>query len=116
MSDNNDMSMQVGRHVHWSLTAIFSTVALCALVTEWTGKVSDQERDTKWAVSAISINLALSWVSVMANMFLSSNFVGTMMEGGLVRRIVPMFSTGYPRQHYFNLYSTTPNCLPFIFF
>jgi apolipoprotein N-acyltransferase len=83
-NDSNDMSKQTGRHVHWWMIAVFSTVALVALVTEYEGDLKDQGREVKWSVSAISIVLSFSWLAVMANTFVSSTFASTMIEGGVV--------------------------------
>ena len=78
------MDFSTGRHVYWSMTAVCSTVALTAIVTGFDGNVSDEGQQQKWAVSAISIVVGLSWISVFANILMKSKFDNTMVEGLMV--------------------------------
>jgi hypothetical protein len=87
MSDN-DMKNTQGRHASWLMTAACSTIALVAMIKEYDGKLKDQDRDLKWVVSALSIVITFSALGVFASVILKENFVGTMIEGGLVRSFV----------------------------
>jgi uncharacterized membrane protein len=87
MSDNN-MKNKSGRHTNWLMTAAFSTIALVAMLKTYDGKLTDQERASKWVVSSMSITLIFSAVGVFSSMLMKEKFVGTMIEGGLVCAIV----------------------------
>lgn len=91
-----EMDLSAGRHVYWSMTAVCSTVALTAIITGFEGNVSDEGQQQKWAVSAISIVLALSWISVFANMLMKSKFVSTMVEGLLALLTVGFWAAVLP--------------------
>jgi len=80
----------MNRSSHWFAVAAFSTIALVSITTEFgdvgfEGDITDQKRETKWAVSAISVALSLSGLAVFANLLLKDKFVDTPMEGGMVR-------------------------------
>ena len=78
------------RNTHWWMVAAFSTIALVAITSEFgdeggkEGNITDQTKETKWAVSAISIALALSGLTVLALLRLKDKFVDTPVEGGMV--------------------------------
>ena len=94
------MDFSTGRHVYWSMTAVCSTVALTAIVTSFDDNVSDEGQQQKWAVSAISIVMGVSWISVFANILMKSKFDNTMVEGLMVShtktkmRVRPIVSLG----------------------
>jgi len=73
------------RNAHWMMVAAFSTIALVSITSSFVDdeKLKDQEKETKWAVSAISVALVFSAIAVFANFLLKEKFVGTIMEGGL---------------------------------
>jgi len=78
----------MNRSSHWFAVAAFSTIALVSITTEFgdvgfEGDITDQKRETKWAVSAISVALGLSGLAVFANLLLKDKFVDTPMEGGM---------------------------------
>jgi hypothetical protein len=75
-------STTTSRHAHWTMMAGFATIALIALLKDF-DKVKDQEKQVKWAVSGLSISLAMGGLAVFANMLLRDKFVGTHLEGGM---------------------------------
>ena len=81
--EENNTTMAMSRHSQWLTVAAFSLVALIALLKSF-GDLSDQEKQTKWAASGISIGFGLSGLAAIANMFLRDKFVGTHLEGGMV--------------------------------
>jgi hypothetical protein len=96
MSSNNQqqttMMQRSNRDVHWTMAAVGTTVALVALVSEYKSNgamLSEQSKDYKWATAAISISFALSWCAVFANIFTRTLFVGTVLEGLMVRFLFP---------------------------
>jgi Mg2+/citrate symporter len=70
----------------WFAVAAFSTIALVAMTSNF-DKIKDQKKEVKWAVSAVSIALTFSALAVFAHVLLKAKFVGTAMEGGLVRSL-----------------------------
>lgn len=74
------------RNTHWFSVAAFSTIALVSIIDEFPSgeNIKDQEKETKWAVSAVSVALIFSALAVFANLLLKEKFVGTLMEGALV--------------------------------
>lgn len=73
------------RHVHWVTMAASATIALIALLKDF-DKLKDQEKQVKWAASGLSIALTMAGIAVFANMLLRDKFVGTLLEGGMVRK------------------------------
>ena len=86
MTDTNENPPATSRHTQWLLTAVFSVIALVAVVTEYDA-VKDQERQVKWVVGGVSTALALSSLGVIANWLLRKKFTGTVIEGSLVSRL-----------------------------
>ena len=78
---------QGGRQTQWFAIMAFSIIALAALVTNFENdtNVSDQSSEVKWVVSAISIALSFSTISVLAHLFISEKFMNTSLETGMVR-------------------------------
>lgn len=85
----SDTSTCNSRGPQWFALFAFSIVALTALLTEVGVPISDQFTEyaqaTKWSEAAISMSLAFSGLAVLAHMVRKDKFVGTVMEGGLVR-------------------------------
>jgi len=81
MRVTNDNLYTTNRPNIWFLTAVFSTIALVSLTTRF-GNISNQAKATKWAVSGVSVPLALSSLAVFANLVLKKKFIGTVVEGG----------------------------------
>jgi hypothetical protein len=75
--------MEHNRNSMWFTSCTFAIIALVAITSE-KGDITDQDKAVKWAVSAISVNIALSGLAVLAILALKNKFIGTMMEGGLV--------------------------------
>jgi hypothetical protein len=71
------------RGTKWFSLLTFSIIALVSLLTD-VGTVSSEPGFVKWSVSAISINLALSALAVIAGVVMKTKFFGTLIEGGLV--------------------------------
>ena len=74
----------MGRQSHWFSVAAFSTIALVAITSTFDVDISDQTKQIKWAVSAVSISLTFSALAVFANILVKDKFVDTPVEGGLV--------------------------------
>jgi hypothetical protein len=75
--------MEHNRNSLWFTSCAFAIIALVAITSE-KGDITDQIKEVKWAVSAISVNIGLSGLAVLAIVALKNKFVGTIMEGGLV--------------------------------
>lgn len=72
------------RQTQWFAVMAFSAVALAAMVTNFnTDSIKDETREVKWAVSAISIALSMSTLSVVANQLLRDRFMNTNIETGM---------------------------------
>lgn len=69
-------------HRLWFLTAVFTTVALASL-TSTISDIGDEESETKWAVSGVSLLLIFSTCAVFAHLFLREKFAETHIEGVL---------------------------------
>jgi hypothetical protein len=74
------------RQPHWFAVAAFSIIALVSMTSNFTGDISNQTKEVKWSVSAVSIALTFSSLALIATMVLKDKFVGTTMETGMVRR------------------------------
>jgi uncharacterized membrane protein len=73
-----------GRHSQWFLNVSFSTIALVAMCKVFDDAMSQQARHTKWALSGLSIALALSVVGVLGSIILKDKFYNTAIEGIVV--------------------------------
>ena len=73
------------RMSHWFAVAAFSTIALVSITSNMVGDISDQIKEVKWAVSAVSIALSFSVLALLATVVLKDKFVGTTIETGMVR-------------------------------
>ena len=80
-----ETEQDTSRGIKWFMLLAFSIIALVALLTD-VGMVSSEPLFVQWSVSAVSISLALSALAVIAGALLKTKFVGTAIEGGLVRR------------------------------
>jgi hypothetical protein len=72
--------------VSWLHLLAYSIVALCALL-QVVDKVSDTSSEIQWSVSALSISVAFSGLAVIASLLMKEKFIGTAIEGGLVRSL-----------------------------
>lgn len=81
----NDTNPTAGRHTEWLMTTVFSIIALVALVQHYEGDLQDQEKFVKWAVSGMSLALSFSAIANVGNLVLREKFIGTVIEGVLVR-------------------------------
>lgn len=74
------------RLVQWFAAAAFSTIALVALTSNLEGQLRDETSEVRWAVAAVSITVTCAALAVLASLLLQgASFVGTALEGGLVR-------------------------------
>jgi hypothetical protein len=82
------------RHGLWFAQVAFSVMALCAVTSRFMDDVDiqDQEKHVKWTVSALSVVLSLSSLSTIAHVVSQDVFVGSVMEGGMVRKSVSGFA------------------------
>ena len=71
----------------WFAVAAFSTIALVSMTSNFLNKIKDEDRPSKWAVSAVSLTLTFSALAMFANILLKEKFVNTPMEGGLVSTV-----------------------------
>jgi hypothetical protein len=83
--------VKITRQTQWFGVAAFTIIALVAMTNNFNDNISDETKEVKWAVSAVSIALTFSSVAVIANLFLKDKFVGTIMETGMVRRFTLSF-------------------------
>jgi predicted ferric reductase len=76
----------VSRDLHWSMTAVGTTIALIALLTDFleSESLKQQTSQHKWAVSAMCIALALSWIALTFTIVARPRFVGSIYEGVMV--------------------------------
>jgi hypothetical protein len=86
-SNENYMTTPCFRHSLWFAQVACSVVALCAVTSRFDDDIGieDQEKHVKWTVSALSVVLSLSSLSTLAHVVSPDVFVGSVMEGGMVR-------------------------------
>jgi hypothetical protein len=68
------------------------------MTSNFDGDISDQTKEVKWSVSAVSIALTLSSLSLLATIFLKDKFCNS-METGMVRRWWPRVVFGTIATH-----------------
>jgi hypothetical protein len=71
----------------WFPAMAFNVIALAALIAPIIPdyNVGDQETYVKWSVAAVSVNLGLAVLALIAAVLAKEKFSGTVIEGGLVR-------------------------------
>jgi uncharacterized membrane protein len=76
----------VSRDMNWTMAAVGTTIALIALLTDFLEgeSLKRQSAENKWAVSAMSIALSLSWIAIVCTKAIRSRFVGSIYEGTMV--------------------------------
>jgi hypothetical protein len=83
----------------WLFLLAYSVIALAALLWQ-VDTVSDETSVNQWCVSAVSISVALSALAVLATALMKDKFVGTAIDGGLVRFDCSLrFVRSSPRPH-----------------
>jgi hypothetical protein len=77
----------VSRDMHWTMTAVGTTLSLIALFSVFIESESLHEQSSrhKWGASAIIIALILSWIALFFTIIIRTKFVGSLAEGIMVR-------------------------------
>jgi hypothetical protein len=73
------------RRGQWCALTAFSIVALVAMTSRFDSDIQSEAMETQWVASAISVVLATAALTAMAHFALREVFVGSFVEGGLVR-------------------------------
>jgi len=80
------------RFVGWFASAVFSTIALVAITSDMDGNLKEQDKENKWAISAVIVALTMSALAVFAHIA-KDRFVGTIVEGGLATIALAMWAS-----------------------
>jgi hypothetical protein len=88
-SRNNGCDHDQVRCAQWFALAAFTTIALVAMTSRFNGNISDatkEQCEIPWATTAMGVALITSTVSLASHFVVKDRFVGSLAEGGLVRR------------------------------
>lgn len=84
------------RQTQWFAVTAFSVIALVAMTSNFNDNIGDETKETKWAVSAVSIAFTMSSLACIANLFLKDKFVDTTMETGMALLTAGFWTAGLP--------------------
>jgi hypothetical protein len=79
----------------WFALAAFTTIALVAMTSRFDGNISDatkEQGEIPWATTAMGVVLIVSTLSLVGHFLVEDRFVGSLVEGGLVRwSLLPLY-------------------------
>jgi hypothetical protein len=75
----------------WFAMFAFTVIALTSIVTTDGFRIQDQSREVQWVISAISITLTFTTLSIIAHWFIAEQFMSTNLETGMVTSTLYIF-------------------------